>query len=203
MALTRIAKEHADLQRNPLENCSAGPTEAGSPRQWVGHITGPSDTPYEQREFSLAIVFPEDYPMKPFQLTFTTPISHPNISEEREVRLAELEEKHWSPVLTVRSILICVQALLANPDPSNGVLNSKATREHLTNQPRQPDVSSSAAKGSAQPTHRPTYNGRRIEGKKYGIDMSRPEFEEYENLTGGEEEKNRFLVENADIVRDE
>jgi len=197
MALTRIAKEHADLQRNPLENCSAGPAEAGSPRQWVGHITGPSDTPYEQRDFSLAIVFLEDYPMKPFQLTFTTPISHPNISEEGEVRLAELEEKHWSPVLTVRSILICVQALLANPDPSNGV------REHLTNQPQQPDVSSSAAKGSAQPTHRPTHNGKRIEGKKYGINISRPEFEEYKNLTRGVEEKNRFLVENADIVRDE
>ncbi|KAF1835697.1 UBC-like protein [Decorospora gaudefroyi] len=198
MALTRIAKEHADLQRDPLKTCSAGPAGASNPRQWVGHITGPSDTAYEQRDFSIAIAFPQDYPMKPFQLTFTTPLSHPNISEEGEVRLVELEEKHWSPVFTVRSILICLQALLANPDPSNGVLNSKATRTYLTNQPQEHDVSSSAAKGCVQPTH----NGKRIAGKKYGIDMSRPEFEEYKNLTGVEE-KNKFLVENADIVRDE
>jgi hypothetical protein len=48
----------------------------------------------------------------------------------------------------------------------------------------------------------PTHSGKRIDGKKYGIDMSRPEFEEYRNLTGVEE-KNKFLVEHADIIRDE
>ncbi|KAJ4376344.1 hypothetical protein N0V83_001627 [Neocucurbitaria cava] len=188
MALTRIAQEHANLQRDPLETCSAGPADAGNPRQWVGHITGPSDTLYEQRDFSIAIVFPQDYPMKPFQLTLTTPLSHPNISDEGQVRLAELEEKHWSPVFTVRSILVCLQALLANPDPSNGVLNSKAARVDFTNQ-RQEHVE-------------PTHNGKRIGGKKYLIDMSRPEFEVYKNLTTVEE-KDKFLIENADLVRDE
>jgi hypothetical protein len=48
----------------------------------------------------------------------------------------------------------------------------------------------------------PTHNGKRIGGKKYGIDMSRPEFEVYKNLTGVEE-KNKFLIENADMVSDE
>ncbi|KAI1670835.1 Ubiquitin-conjugating enzyme E2 [Pyrenophora tritici-repentis] len=118
MALTRIAKEHADLQRDPLETCSASPAEAGNPWQWFGHITSPSDTSYEQ---------------------------------------------------------VC-----------------------LTNRPQEHDVSSSAAKGCVQPTH----NGKRIGGKKYGIDMSRPEFEEYKNLIRVEE-KNKFLIENADIVWDE
>jgi hypothetical protein len=33
--------------------------------------------------------------------------------------------------------------------------------------------------------------------------MSRPEYEAYKNLAGGTEERDRFLVENADIVRDE
>jgi hypothetical protein len=47
----------------------------------------------------------------------------------------------------------------------------------------------------------PTYHGRKIQGKKYGIDVSQPKFKEYENLTK-EEEKNKFLIKNADIVRD-
>jgi hypothetical protein len=54
------------------------------------------------------------------------------------------------------------------------------------------------AKECVQPTH----SGKRIDGKKYGIDMSRPEFEQYKNLTAVEE-KNKFLLENADIIRDE
>jgi ubiquitin-protein ligase len=133
MALRRIAKEHADIQRNPLETGSAGPVEASNPRQWVGHITGPPNTPYEQIDFSIAIAFPEDYPMKPFRLTFTTPVSHPNVSEEGEVQLTELEPKYWSPVLTVRSVLLCLQVLLSDPEPPKDVLNSEAAGEGLAN----------------------------------------------------------------------
>ncbi|KAH9882610.1 hypothetical protein J1614_000846 [Plenodomus biglobosus] len=147
MALRRIAQEHADLQRDPLETCSASPAGTDNPLQWIGYITGPPDTPYEQKRFSIAIAFSEDDPMKPFRLTFTTPLSHPNISDEGEVWLAELEEKHWSPVLTVRSILLCLQVLLSNPKPYQHVMNSKAARVHLKNNPQEHDGGSNAAGG--------------------------------------------------------
>ncbi|UPX13408.1 E2 ubiquitin-conjugating enzyme [Ascochyta rabiei] len=179
MALARIAQEHADLQRDPLETCFAGPTQSDNPRRWAGHITGPSDTPYEHRDYSIAIVFPEDYPIKPFQITFTTPLSHPNVSVDGEVRLAELEEKHWSPVLTVRSILISLQALLSG--------SPNYAQEH--------NVDLKAVEGSTEPTH----DGRKIGGKKYGMDISRPEFKEYSKLTDVEE-RNKFFIKHADIV---
>jgi ubiquitin-protein ligase len=197
MALARIAQEHADLQRDPLETCSAGPAGSDNLRRWVGHVTGPPDTPYEHKNLPIAIVFPENYPFKPFQITFTAPLSHPNVSEEGEVRLAELEDNNWSPVLTVRSILICLQALLSDPYPLKGVMNSEAARVCSTNNSQEHDIGSNATKGCTEPI----YHGRKIEGKTYGIDISRPDFKEYENLTK-EEEKDKFFIKNADIIRD-
>lgn len=47
----------------------------------------------------------------------------------------------------------------------------------------------------------PTHTGKYIGGKKYGIDMSRPEFAQLGNLTSVEE-KDKFFIENADIVRE-
>lgn len=196
MALKRIAQEYEDLQRDPLETCSARPAENGNLRQWTGYITGPPDTPYGQREFSIAIVFPDSYPMKPFKLSFTTPISHPNVSEDGDVRLAELEEKHWSPVLTVRSILICVQALLSGLYHLKGVGNSNIASSYSTNNPQEHGIGFNATQECIEPTH----HGKRIGGKTYGMDMSRPEFEEYMSLTG--EERDKFFVKNADVVRD-
>jgi ubiquitin-conjugating enzyme E2 D/E len=133
MALKRITRELADLQRNPPKTYYAGSVEACNLQQWVGHIYGPPDTPYEQRDFSVAIVFPENYPRIAFQLTSKTPVFHPNVSEEGDVRLAELEGKDWTPALTVRSILLCLQALLSDPHPLKGVSNSEAARVCLTN----------------------------------------------------------------------
>lgn len=201
MALKRIAQEHADLQRDPLEACSAGPSDDENPRRWVGYISGPPDTPYENRALSTAIVFPEDYPMTPFQIHFTTPLSHPNVSGEGEIRLDELEERNWSPVLTVRSILICVQALLSNPEPVKGGTKSEVAKADSTYNPQDHDIESNAAKGSTELTQEPTHYGRRIGGKKYGMDIRRPEFEEYENLTEGEE-KDKFFIEKADIIKE-
>ncbi|XP_014556670.1 hypothetical protein COCVIDRAFT_99336 [Bipolaris victoriae FI3] len=117
MNLKRIAQELTILQHNPTDIFSAGPAETGNPLEWVGYIMGPPDTPFEREKFAFAIAFPENYPAKPFRLNFTTPISHPNVSDEGVVQMAELGEE-WSPVQTVRTILICLQVLLTEPDLS-------------------------------------------------------------------------------------
>lgn len=127
-------KEYESTRDNPLATGAAGPTGAGDPRQWVGYITGPANTPYEQRNFSFATKFPDEYPRCPFQLTFTTPLFYPNVSEEGEVRLADLDRKHWSLALTVRTVLLSLQALLSDPDLSEGVLNPEAATLYITNQ---------------------------------------------------------------------
>jgi hypothetical protein len=41
--------------------------------------------------------------------------------------MAELEREQWCPVITVRTLLVCVQALLSDPNVEEGcILNEEA-----------------------------------------------------------------------------
>ncbi|GAB1742125.1 hypothetical protein NU219Hw_g7512t1 [Hortaea werneckii] len=126
-AMKRIMREGTDLRNLPPEVGhidSAGESEVVD---WVGSIVGPPDTSYAEGTFPITIHFPESYPQTPFRLTFSAPVFHPRISKDGEVWLAELQEDEWSPVFTVRSVLVSLQAMLSDTRPVRGcVLNEEA-----------------------------------------------------------------------------
>jgi ubiquitin-protein ligase len=96
---------------------------------WAGTILGPSNTPYRDGTFHVSILLPEIYPRDIPQLTFTTPIFHPNVSSQGGLRLGDLERSQWSPVCTIRTLLISLQALLSDPNLEDGcVLNDEAAK---------------------------------------------------------------------------
>ena len=65
-------------------------------------------------------------------LAFTTPIFHPNVSPQGDIQLGELDRQRWSPVLTIRTLLISLQALLSDPNLAEGcVLNEDAAKMYL------------------------------------------------------------------------
>ncbi len=117
MALRRIQKELADLQKDPPANCSAGPI-GDDLFKWEGVIMGPSDSPYSGGVFKLEIFFPVDYPFKPPKMQFVTKIYHPNINPAGLICLDILKQQ-WSPALTISKVLLSVTSLLTDPNPDD------------------------------------------------------------------------------------
>ncbi|KAJ1569656.1 E2 SUMO-conjugating protein ubc9, partial [Cladochytrium tenue] len=64
------------------------------------------------------MIFPEDYPQKPPKCRFPSGLFHPNIYPSGTVCLSILnEDEDWKPAITVRQILLGIQALLDEPNP--------------------------------------------------------------------------------------
>jgi ubiquitin-conjugating enzyme E2 D/E len=117
MALRRIQKELADLQKDPPANCSAGPID-NDLFKWEGVIIGPADSPYTGGVFRLDIQFPVDYPFKPPKIQFTTKIYHPNVNPTGLICLDILKQQ-WSPALTISKVLLSITSLLTDPNPDD------------------------------------------------------------------------------------
>ena len=78
-------------------------------------IVGPTKSPFQLGEFSLAIDFPPDYPFKPPKVKFTTKIYHPNIGSNGSIKLDILREG-WSPALTISKVIASICTLLTDPN---------------------------------------------------------------------------------------
>ncbi|KAG9603700.1 hypothetical protein KCU77_g1215, partial [Aureobasidium melanogenum] len=132
MTLKRIASELANLHRDPAETGLVAQTSPEDTLHWVAHISGPQRSPYAQGIFNISITFEEDYPRGPPRIAFLTPLFHPNVSEKGQIRLAEFEETQWSPAITIRTLLISLQAMLSDPNPLESCkLNEEAAALYL------------------------------------------------------------------------
>ena len=114
MSGKRITKELQDIQRDPPDECSAGPVNDDI-YQWQATIMGPGDSPYQGGVFFLSVNFPADYPFKPPKVAFVTKIYHPNINANGSICLDILNKK-WSPALTVSKLLLSICSLLTEPN---------------------------------------------------------------------------------------
>ena len=117
MAIKRIQKELANLEKDPPANCSAGPI-GGDMMKWQATLIAPPDSPYQGGVFFLSIVFPIDYPFKAPKTTFITKIYHPNINSNGGICLDILKE-NWSPALTISKLLLSISSLLDDPNPDD------------------------------------------------------------------------------------
>ncbi|OXB71520.1 UNVERIFIED_CONTAM: hypothetical protein H355_004928 [Colinus virginianus] len=100
-------------------------------QHWEGFLRGPAGTPYEGGCFRVDIQIPRDYPYNPPKMRFTTKIWHPNISSQTVTWYGlcppyyaagaiclDILKHEWSPALTIRTALLSIQAMLADPVPT-------------------------------------------------------------------------------------
>lgn len=117
----------ANSESKAPEQCMfAGPKSVENrPLEWVARLPGPADTPYAHGTFRLALEFPENYPMKPPSVKFVSTIYHPNVSSSDGKICLNVLTREWTPLLKVSTLLLCVSALLSQPNPEDP-LNEKA-----------------------------------------------------------------------------
>ena len=78
-------------------------------------IEGPPGSPYEGGVFWLHLVFPSDYPFRPFNLRFITPIYHSNMYNDGTI-CHNIFNTGWCPVLISEKGLLSIVALLGAPN---------------------------------------------------------------------------------------
>lgn len=93
--------------------------------KWIGTIHGAGGTVYEGFEYKLCLEFPSGYPYIPPVVKFQTPCFHPNVDEQGFICLDILKEK-WSALYDVRTVLLSIQSLLAEPNNDSPLNNDAA-----------------------------------------------------------------------------
>jgi len=111
----------------------------------TGYIRGPPDSPYESASFVLDIRVPNDYPFKPPKVKFVTKCWHPNVSSQTGAICLDILADQWSASMTIRTVLLSIQSLLAYPVP-NDPQDAVVAKQCLTN----PSMYNATAKFWAQ-----------------------------------------------------
>lgn len=99
-----------------------------------GEIRGPPDTPYEGGRFQLDIKIPEQYPFQPPKISFTTKLWHPNVSSQTGTICLDILKDQWAASLTLRTVLLSIQALLCTPEPKDPQ-DAVVAKQYMTSPP--------------------------------------------------------------------
>ncbi|SMN19858.1 similar to Saccharomyces cerevisiae YDR177W UBC1 Ubiquitin-conjugating enzyme that mediates selective degradation of short-lived and abnormal proteins [Maudiozyma saulgeensis] len=115
----RIMKEMQAVQDDPEAHITLEFVSESDIHHLKGSFLGPPGTPYENGTFIVDIEVPMEYPFKPPKMKFDTKVYHPNISSVTGAICLDILKNAWSPVITLKSALISLQALLQSPEPSD------------------------------------------------------------------------------------
>ena len=126
MAIKRLQSEYKQYIKDPSCHYNILPNEINF-FEWDILLFGPDDTIFEGGIFQCKLIFTTDYPNKPPQLKFITPLYHPNIFANGVVCMSILHEgvdqfgyehvsERWNPSHSVNSILMSMLLVLIEPN---------------------------------------------------------------------------------------
>jgi len=97
-------------------------------------IIGPKDSDYEDGQWSIQIIIPEEYPFKSPSVGFIDKIYHPNIDLQSGSICLNTLNQTWSPIYNLTHIYnIFIPQLLMYPNPDDP-LNEEAANLYNNNQ---------------------------------------------------------------------
>ena len=115
----RIMKEMQAVKDDPAANINLEFVSESDIHHLKGSFLGPPETPYAGGTFLVDIEVPMEYPFKPPKMKFDTKVYHPNVSSVTGAICLDILKNAWSPVITLKSALISLQALLQSPEPND------------------------------------------------------------------------------------
>jgi ubiquitin-protein ligase len=106
------------LDKSPLdEQSNASRTGPASSTQNIilGRIL-PSSNVYSQAAFQIELKLPADFPFKPPEVRFVTPIYHPNVDDQGKICVDLLNSsENWKPTTPLVDVVKAVVDLIDNP----------------------------------------------------------------------------------------
>jgi len=85
---------------------------------WKISIPGRLGTDWAGGSYAGRLEFANEFPVQPPVFTFTPPLFHPNVYPNGQVCITTLAAD-WCADLTLADVLLSIQALLENPNPSS------------------------------------------------------------------------------------
>ena len=130
-AVRRIMKELQCLSKNPVPGVDIV-AESDDVTVWKVLLEGPASTPYADGCFEILVRFSADYPRRPPELRFVTPILHCNISNPGgRVCHQLLERLSWTVDTSMTDLLNAVTGLLITPEPDHPLNTELAECYHM------------------------------------------------------------------------
>ena len=132
----RVYEEYKEFVQNPITNCgiTVGLVNEGSYTDWKISLKAPNDSEYKGGLFFLNAHFPDDYPNKPPEVYFITPIYHVNIKPTAPKSKGEESLGHicistlnwWKPQYKMREVLLNIYSLFYMQNPDSAYLPERA-----------------------------------------------------------------------------
>uniref|UniRef100_A0A7S1YEN1 SUMO-conjugating enzyme UBC9 n=1 Tax=Grammatophora oceanica TaxID=210454 RepID=A0A7S1YEN1_9STRA len=124
IAQGRLREERKAWRRDHPVGFYARPEHSGDGSSqlfiWEAGIPGKTGTDWEGGVYKVKMEFSEEYPSKPPKCKFVPPLFHPNVYPSGTICLSILnEEEGWRPAITLKQVLIGIQDLLDDPNPSS------------------------------------------------------------------------------------
>ncbi|KAL7699974.1 ubiquitin-conjugating enzyme protein [Lotmaria passim] len=130
-ALPHIQKEFRNLIKDPPAGFRVE-LKDNSFFTWTVWFTGPEGTPYAGGQYKASMTFPKEFPMEPPTFRVLSSFWHPNVYPDGRVCISilhppgvdemnseETAMMRWTPVQTIRSVLLSIVSLWSDPDPKD------------------------------------------------------------------------------------